>query len=411
MDPQHLLRARLRDAADTHAVSAEVARFIEELGFPRGVVLLDERDAGVLTVEGTEGYAPSDDFRGFRLRTRDEAAVQLFRGGVHEATRVLHLLKLERAVSFPLRDAEGTLGLILAGGESWHESAPASLADVIPDVLMTLRHRILKRLLSEDRAILLNQQAEIEALVRELRKRNEEMLDDLQQAREFQAQMLSKPPQVDGIAVQVVYRPQDAVSGDLLDVSFDGSRIRVFVADTTGHGLRAGLATMLLKAEYESVKRSASPRSVLLELNGRIAETYRPGALTMTAVCVDLDPESGAVHYATAAHPGPIVMLADEVEELPGGGALIGVVRETEVMEGTATLAPGDAIYIYTDGVSEALSPAGELFGENRVLSAIRDSHADGNAARMLAKAAETFARENGFSDDVAIVSVRRENR
>jgi serine phosphatase RsbU (regulator of sigma subunit) len=413
-------RARLREAKDTRAVCSALTTFARRLGFERIVVLLDERERGVLTVETTDGYPSTDAFARVRLRMQDERVAQL--AEVASAAPVpidvgrfptLGTFEFSRAVAFDLRDASGWVGLLLAGhtasGEPWPETAPATMLPLLPDAIAFLRQRILSRVVQEDRAMLLAQKAEIEMLVRELRKRNDEMLDDLEQAREFQAQMLSKPPRVPGFGMQMAYRPLDAVSGDLMDIAFDGAKIRVFLSDTTGHGLRAGLATMLLKAEYESVKRRPTPGDVLRELNARIVGTYRSSALTMTAVCFDIDVTTGHVVYASAAHPSLVVVHEGVGRELPTGGTLIGLVPELEVHEGEATVEAGGGIYAYTDGITEAPAPSNELFGEERLIAAIIDGHPEGNAVTLLEKAAITFTEGGGFADDATAVGIKRD--
>jgi len=414
-------RARIREATDPRAVSLELAALVGELGFQRCVVLLDEREKGTFTVEAATGYPAEQTFSNLRLKRKDEAVGQLAEAtaaspyAIHEvaSSPTLATFGLVRALTFGLRDTTGSVGILLAGhaegGTPWPDAAPGALLQQLPDVIASLRHRILARVVVEDRAILLAQKAEIEMLVRELRKRNDEMLDDLEQAREFQAQMLSKPPHVPGVSIQLAYRPHDAVSGDLIDVAYDGTKVRVFLSDTTGHGLRAGLATMLLKAEYESVKRGESPAAVLRELNSRIVETYRSGALTMTAICFDLVLSTGAVVYATAAHPPPVIVHDGKAQELVTGGTLIGLVAELDLKEGEASVGPGDGIYVYTDGISEAASPTNELFGEERLIAALLEGHPEGTAVRLLEKAAVSFTRPGGFSDDATIVGVRRD--
>lgn len=421
-------RARVRESADPRGICRELAGFTRDLGFERAVVLLDEREKGTFTVEATQGYAEDTDgtqnarFAVMRLRRKEEAVAQIVEAALtapcstHEATTspTLQSFDLARALVFGLRDSSGLVGLVIAGqsagGSAWPDGASHTLSQLLPDVLASLRHRILARVVIEDRGMLLAQKAEIEMLVRELRKRNDEMLDDLEQAREFQAQMLSKPPHVPGIAIQLAYRPHDAVSGDLIDVAYDGTKVRVFLSDTTGHGLRAGLATMLLKAEYESVKRGESPAAVLRQLNSRIVETYRSGALTMTAICFDLVLATGAIVYASAAHPPPVIVHEGKAHELTTGGTLIGLVTDLDLMEGEASVGPGGGIYVYTDGISEAASPSNELFGEERLLAALLEGHPGGNAVRLLEKAAVSFTRPGGFSDDATIVGVKRES-
>lgn len=414
-------RARLREAQDTTAVCAELTAIAQELGFARGLVLLDARERGFFKVEAPRGYEDEEEVENLDFLGTEEGMAHLVESTrsatavTLEATSMSFLAKfgLARAVGFGLKDNAGTIGVLLVGHaegqEAWPDASPQALQQLLPDAVAALRHRILARVVVDDRSTLLAQKAEIEMLARELQRRNDEMLDDLEQAREFQAQMLLKPLRVPGLSIQFAYRPHDAVSGDLIDVAYEGTRLRILVADTTGHGLRAGLATMLVKAEYESVKRATSPAAVLRELNTRIVETYRVGSLTMTALCFDLDLETGNVVYASAAHPSAVVVRKDLAQEMVTGGTLIGLVPELALAEGHTTVGAGEGIYAYTDGISEAASPTNELFGEQRLIAALMEGHANRTAVRGLEKAAVTFTRAGGFSDDATIVGVARD--
>lgn len=416
-------RARLRETPNTRAVCVESSSLAAELGFERSIILLDERDRGIFRVDTPSGYPETERFENVRLRRSDESVAQLEEGTLASpmvlcdlaTTPMLATLGLTRAVAFGLRDSAGIFGFLVAGheegGAAWPDTAPQELNQLLPDIIATLRHRILAQVVVEDRATLLAQKAEIEMLALELRRRNDEMLDDLEQAREFQAQMMGRPPKVNGLSVQLAFRPLDAVSGDLVDVFYEGTRLRVFVSDTTGHGLRAGLATMLLKAEWEAVKRLENPGTVLRELNSRIVGTYRSSALTMTALCFDLDLATGEVVYASAAHPCAVVVRDGSTEELPTGGTLLGLVPELDLKEGRSRVDAGEGIYAYTDGISEATSPTNELFGEERVIAALASGHRSGTSVRLLEKAAVTFTQAGGFSDDATIIGIAREPR
>lgn len=414
-------RARLRETPDTRAACTELTGLAAELGFERSVVLIDDRDRGVFKMLTPRGYPDPERFDNVRLKRTEESIAKLEEGTLaapmvicdQTTTPMLATFGLVRAVAFGLRDSAGIFGFLVAGqaddGTPWPDTAPQGINQQLPDVIATLRHRILAQVVVEDRATLLAQKAEIEMLALELRRRNDEMLDDLEQAREFQAQMLGRPPRVEGLSVQLAYRPLDAVSGDLVDVFYEGTRLRVFVSDTTGHGLRAGLATMLLKAEYEGVKRSGDPATVLRELNSRIVGTYRSSALTMTALCFDLDLSTGEVIYASAAHPCAVVIRKGGAQELPTGGTLLGLVPELDLKEGQSRVAPGEGIYAYTDGITEATSPTNELFGEERLIAALLEGHGQSTAVRILEKAAVTFTEAGGFSDDATIIGILRE--
>jgi sigma-B regulation protein RsbU (phosphoserine phosphatase) len=381
---------KLAGASSLRELATElVGHVTEKLGFTRCALFIDEAGLGRMTLA-------VGDTRDVVLGPSD--IVQLLDAASSSAK--LAALGFGSAIVRPVGDDE-VLGIIIAEAALPDHGAKL-LGDLIPDVLANLQSRLYRQRLKRQRE-------DTERLVGELRRRNEEMLDDLEQAREFQAQLLKRVPKVNGLAIQAYYRAHDVVSGDLHDLSWDGERLRVFLADTTGHGLRAGLATMLVKAEYESVRRAAETPLMALELlNERILESYREGTLTMTAVCFDLAPSTGHLSFACAAHPAPVIVEGGTARELETGGSFLGLVGEPMLVQGTAMLGGGDGIYAYSDGITEASSATGELYGEARVLLAIAEAHA-AMSPRKVAQAAERFALPSGFGDDVTILGIKRE--
>ncbi|MDF2697348.1 MAG: serine phosphatase, partial [Labilithrix sp.] len=107
------------------------------------------------------------------------------------------------------------------------------------DVESALSARMIARLRAEELAVLEIQERELVGLLRDVEARDAIIQRDLEEARQFQRKMLGAPPHVDRASVEVVYQPLGLVGGDLYAVSVDGDRLRLFVADATGHGVRA----------------------------------------------------------------------------------------------------------------------------------------------------------------------------
>jgi serine phosphatase RsbU (regulator of sigma subunit) len=256
---------------------------------------------------------------------------------------------------------------------------------------------------------------ELETRARSLAHRQGVISEDLRRARDFQRSILPSVPRVDGLDVEVAYRPLDLVGGDVydVDVSEDGARLRVFIADATGHGVAASLTTMLIKAEYEAVKRvAAGPADVLRALNERIMRAYEFVGVRFTAVCATIDLAGGLLRFATAAHSAPFVLSGSDVLQEEGGGSFVGIVADGWYPQWERPLVPGDVVCLYTDGLTEEWNEGGEVFGEPRLLAAIREAHADGTHVGGAALATlEAFVgpgRE--MQDDITFIGVRWKN-
>jgi serine phosphatase RsbU (regulator of sigma subunit) len=244
------------------------------------------------------------------------------------------------------------------------------------------------------------------------------LTEELRYARDFQRSILPPPPRVDGAETEATYRPLGHVGGDLydLDVTDGGDRLLALVVDATGHGVAAGLTTMLIKAQYDELKQSTGrPRELLAALNDRMARDYGDLEVRFTAVCASLDLRDGLLRWATAAHTGPCIVRGGELIESEGGGPFVGLVPGEVYPERETRLAPGDGFYLYTDGLTEHWNGAGEIFGEARLAAAIADAHARGAAAGPEACARlAAFAGAGGadaLNDDATLVGVRLTGR
>jgi serine phosphatase RsbU (regulator of sigma subunit) len=201
------------------------------------------------------------------------------------------------------------------------------------------------------------------------------------------------------------------VGGDFYDV-FEraaGSWAAI-VGDVCGKGAQAAALTALSRHTVRAAARYESgPVAALSVLNSAIAE-QAPELLFCTAALVWLEPsaEHTRLRLSLGGHLPPLVVRADgTVESLDAEGALLGVFDEAELAERTAELAPGDALVLYTDGVTEAGAPD-EAFGEERLAELL--AGLGGRSADEIADAVEeaTLAYQaTAPRDDVAILVLR----
>ena len=244
----------------------------------------------------------------------------------------------------------------------------------------------------------------------QIEARDAKILEDLQKARAFQRAILAEPHSVANVDIDIAYRPLHEVGGDVFDVAvLDGNRLRVFVADATGHGVQAALATMLIKSAYDAVGDEASgPADLLRRLDHRIASRYRALDVVFTAAVADIDLSSRVVRHASGAHPSPLLVSSQSVRELPSGGALLGVRPGIEFPEHESRLADGEGLYLVTDGLAEARRGAGEFFGDERLHASLVEAHSlrrdpcDAVIARI-----DSWLKPQPPSDDMTLVAIR----
>jgi serine phosphatase RsbU (regulator of sigma subunit) len=150
--------------------------------------------------------------------------------------------------------------------------------------------------------------ADISAALDTIRRHERGRNEDLEKARLFQAKLLPALPQRSDLSIAAHYAPLDQVGGDIYDVTeLEGGRLRIFVADATGHGVQASMRTLLLKSAYDRLKaRCATPSQLLSELNAHLVREFPDGDLHCGACCVELEPSS-----APDARAALGILLAD----------------------------------------------------------------------------------------------------
>lgn len=196
-----------------------------------------------------------------------------------------------------------------------------------------------------------------------------------------------EPPRVPEMAGAVRYLPLDPLGGDYFDYTQPDDRyLGMLIADASGHSLPAAMVAIMARIAFdEAVRAHAPPGDVLADMNRRLL------GLTderfVTAFYGVYDRATRVLTYANAGHPYPLRYdaAARAVEPLSARGLMLGVMDDAAYAERSLTLAPGDRLCLYTDGISEAVNAAGELFGTDG-LSVALQRHGELPAALLLAE-------------------------
>ena len=233
------------------------------------------------------------------------------------------------------------------------------------------------------------------------------MKRDLEIAREIQSWLMpAKAPDVPGVEIAFATRPANTVAGDYYDTFFrqDG-RLLIAVADVAGKSVPAALLTATLQASLRTL--AALPGS-LGELAGRVngysCEQSLNGRRFTTAFLAELDPATGSLTYVNAGHNWPVVRRASgAIERLEVGGLPFGITAARPYESGTTTVASGDLLIIFTDGLVEAENAGAVEFGEERMLPVIQSMQnetAHGSLKRLMTSVDE-FVGQTRQHDDI----------
>ena len=242
--------------------------------------------------------------------------------------------------------------------------------------------------------------------------------DEIHAAAEIQQSILPRPLAREGalaaIDLHAEMHPAREIGGDFYDFFAVGHDcLAVTVADVSGKGIPAALFMAVSRTVLRSIEGSgentADDMTVRIERANCLLSADNATAMFVTAFHGVLDLKTGAMRYCNAGHNPPYLLRSDGASErLPATGVPFGVDGDLPYRLAEAQLRPGDTLFLYSDGITEAFNPNGEEFGAARLesaLAAARGQSAAGMVARVLAATAE-FAAGAEQSDDITALAL-----
>jgi serine phosphatase RsbU (regulator of sigma subunit) len=251
----------------------------------------------------------------------------------------------------------------------------------------------------------------VKAYQDQLRRMNQQMTRDLQIARRVQEALVPQGAFVSPrIEIRSAYIPSETLSGDFYDYFIQDDAMILFVADVSGHGLPAAILVSLLKSYIHT--EAATERS-LAELMARLNDFLFSVSLpTQFATAAIFRMENGRrVIYSNAAHP-PFLLHRRETREtvlLEQPSNLLGAMPNMSFDEQSIAVAPGDTLFVYTDGLTDRVNAAGEFYSIDRVAAALeecRDADLE-SAYDTIYRDVTGFSATEEFKDDIAFVVTR----
>lgn len=239
-----------------------------------------------------------------------------------------------------------------------------------------------------------------------------EMDLSLRLAHKLQYYMLPREvPHAAPVSIAAVLESYCHLSGDLFGWQMldDGSFL-IWIFDLAGHGVRAGIASAVLKVIICNIRKRRRVGSLAMELNDTFVGCLRESSsnLFATGFFIALSGD-GSVCYTSAGHP-PMLLRRDDgrIEELPSNGLPIGMFPDRRYTATGLRLEPGDTLLLYTDGLIETTNEKGELFGMERLH---RHLQSEFDTLRSLTdslyRTISEFQDMDRLNDDVTFVAAR----
>lgn len=237
---------------------------------------------------------------------------------------------------------------------------------------------------------------------------------ELRVAHQIQLEMVPKDfPPFPGFPDSLLYASMDPareVGGDLYDFLRRDSQLCFLIGDVSGKGVPAALlmatTLTLFRANASNLK---DPAEILAAMNRSLAQG-NDSCMFVTAFCGCLDLETGRLVYANAGHNPPFLVAADQVQALDKPpGLVLGFLPEAIYKTFESTLASGDTFFTYTDGLVEAQTAAGDFFGDDRLVQALKDlaGRTPQEMVRAVINQVKAFEAGADPSDDLTLLAIR----
>ena len=256
--------------------------------------------------------------------------------------------------------------------------------------------------------------AEVADKNRLLEQKQARIDEDLHTARILQESILPTDfSAYTGTAIAASMRPAFEVGGDFYDVfPLGGGRLGLVIADVSGKGMAAAFFMAVTRTLLRGTALAGASLCECITHVNRTLCRENPIDMFVTALYAELDEHSGAVNFVNAGHCEPIVTSPNGTTRLlrRSGNPPLGVIADRAFAEHSFTLAPGEMLFLYTDGVTEAANRAGEFFRIKRLVDiaerfAAQSPH---DLLQAVADNVERFSVGTVQADDITCLVVRR---
>lgn len=238
------------------------------------------------------------------------------------------------------------------------------------------------------------------------------MKEELRLAATIQSELLPKePPTIPGYDIVGTSVPAQLVGGDYFDfVPITDKQLAITLGDVSGKGLPASLLMANLQATLRGQTLLGASAKECVRRSNRLLYQSTSAEKFVTLFYGILDAEKGSLLYSNAGHDAPFVLRAEgDPIRLGEGGLVLSIVEDFPYEEQSVPLGAGDVLVIYSDGISEAINPGQEQFGDEHI-SAVIEAHRNQSASQIMNEIIAAVKAHAGTApqmDDMTLVVVK----
>jgi phosphoserine phosphatase RsbU/P len=313
------------------------------------------------------------------------------------ASQTIALQGIRSVLAVPLSvDERNVFGLIYADSPTWEATFSEEHLNILTTLASVASIRVENATLLEERF------------------QRERMEHELQLATEIQQRFQpSAPPKVDGYQFQGISFSCYEIGGDYYDfISRPDGKMMIALGDVSGKGTAAALLMSSLHAAiHAQVTTHRDLAETIRSVNQYLADNT-PANRFVTLFMAELEPQTGHLRYINAGHNPPLIGRSDgTISQLASGGFPLGIMPGADFEVGETDLRPGEALVVYSDGVSEAVNPRDEEFGLDRLEEVVqRNLRASAAGLRdKVESALSAFTQTAPANDDITLVIVKRD--
>ena len=249
--------------------------------------------------------------------------------------------------------------------------------------------------------------------LRKVRAEKNRIESELQVASNIQMSMIPKHfPEFPGSDLYATITPAKEVGGDLYDFILKDDQLYFCIGDVSGKGVPAALLMMAATSQFRTVSKYLSqPEQIMMAINDQIAEGNDTHMFVTMFIGI-LDLKTGHLAYSCGAHNPPL-LVGSTVEDLPVARKLpVGAIKGMKYVLQETQIAPGTTLFLYTDGLTEAMNAANQMFGVERMKEIAKNQFSGGESSPKalidrFTEAVDTFVAGAEQSDDLTMMAIK----